>query len=380
MNDGFIKIIDDTDDLLREALNHGDALATPRESQMLLEMTGVSINTKPRRDGRYQGYILKDGQKKYLYGKTREEVAEKMKSYFREENAPKRKKKEKKNCPTFGEYYARWLSLYKEPVLKAKSLLTVRDTIKPALLRFGDVPLDKISADDVQALLLSIRSTRSRDICRATMNQIFNKAVISDLIKKNPCLAVEIEKHVYGKKKALTREEEERFLRASERSPHFLLFRLLLATGIRIGEALALKISDFDTSGYFLSITKDVVFLNGKRIEQETPKTKAGNRTIPIPKSLCDEIVDGRAGSETAFPTTYNAVSCALKRIAKEENLTVSAHILRHTYATRLEQAGVPSKVRQYLLGHSDSRMTENIYTDIQAESIERFSEIIRKL
>lgn len=81
-DDGFIKITDlGTDELIAQALKYSDTLATPKESQMLFYITGVSINSKPRKDGRYQGYILRDGEKKYLYGKTPEEVAIKIKVY-----------------------------------------------------------------------------------------------------------------------------------------------------------------------------------------------------------------------------------------------------------------------------------------------------------
>ena len=378
MIEGFIKIIEDTDELIREALLNGGALTTPREGQMLINMTGVSISAKPRRDGRYQGYILRDGRKKYLYGKSRQEVAEKMKLYFKEENAPKRKKKEKKKVPTFGEYYAEWLSLYKEPQLKAKSVQSIRDTIKPALARFGDVPLDRITSEDLQGLLISISATRSRDICRATINQIYKKAVKLEIVRKNPCDALEIKKHVYGKRKALTREEEKRFLEAAENSPHYLLFRFLLATGLRIGEALALCVEDFDTKNDTVSVTKDVIFDHGKRIVQEIPKTYAGIRIVPISDELCAAVLDGKDG--LVFPTTYNAAKCAIDRISRETGIKVTAHILRHTYATRLEQAKLPPKVRQYLLGHEDGRMTENVYTDVQEEDIKKAADIIRGL
>lgn len=380
MTDGFIKIIDDTDELLREALKNGGALTTPREGQMLINMSGVSINAKPRRDGRYQGYILRDGQKKYLYGKTPDEVAKKIKLCFEEELIPKKKqqKREKKTSPTFGEYFERWLSLYKEPRLKVRSIKNIRDTTKSAVAQFGDIPIDKISSDDVQRLLLSIKATRTRDVCRSALDQIFKKAVKQEIIKKNPCDALEIKKHVYGKKKALTREEEQRFLEAAQSSPHYLLFRFLLATGMRIGEALALRVSDFDTKVDTVSVTKDVVFVDGQRIEQETPKTAAGNRKIPITDELCKAVLEGK--ETLVFPTTYNAVKCALARIAKQTNIKVTAHILRHTYVTRLEQAKLPPKVRQYLLGHEDGRMTENVYTDVQNEDIEKAAEIIRGL
>lgn len=376
--DGFIKIIDDPDELILEALNKGDVLATPREGQMLINMTGVSINAKPRRDGRYQGYILCNGQKKYLYGKTREEVATKIKLFFKEEAPPKRKKKEKKNLPTFGEFMEIWISLYKAPKLKASSLQNIRDTLKPALEKFGGDRIDTIKTDALQELLLTIDGGRMRDVCRTNLNQMFKKAVAQGILAKNPCDAIELRKHVYKKKKALTRTEESEFLAAVSTSKHYLLFRFLLASGLRIGEALALHKSDIDAESGTVIVSKNVVFINGKRIEQDTPKTEAGNRTVPITAELCKTLID--IETDILFPVTYNAVRLATERAAKETGLEVTPHILRHTYATRLEQAGIPKKTRQYLLGHADSRMTEDVYTDIQKESIEKAAAIIRDL
>ena len=58
----------------------------------------------------------------------------------------------------------------------------------------------------------------------------------------------------------------------------------------------------------------------------------------------------------------------------------MSLHVLRHTYATRLEEAGIPAKVKQYLMGHSSLDMTENVYTDTQKAYVERVSDKIRQI
>ncbi len=343
---------------------------------MLINMTGVSISAKPRRDGRYQGYVLRDGQKRYLYGRSRAEVAEKIRQCIQEGTEPKKRKKERKRVPTFGEFYEKWISLYKEPTLKVKSLRSIRDTIKPALARFGDTPLDKISADDLQAFLISMKSTRSRDICFSTVRQMYEKAIASETVKKNPCDAVELKKHVYKKQKALSREEEARFLEAAKDSPHFFLFRFLLATGLRIGEALALRVEDITEGG--ISVTKDVVFEKGVRIEQDIPKTDAGRRVVPISDSLRSAVLDGK--DTLVFPTTYNAAKCAIDRISRSTGIKVTLHILRHTYATRLSQARLPPKARQYFMGHEDERMTDGVYSDLQSEDIEKAAKIVREL
>ena len=377
MEDKLI-IIDqmDFDDFIADALNNGDTLTTPKESQMLIDMTGVSINSKPRKDGRYQGYILRNGEKKYLYGNTREEVATKIKIYLKEDSIPKRKKKNNQ-APLFGEYVQNWIELYKKPNLKPYSMASLTTSLKPALEAFRDKRINSIDTDDIQQLLLNIKAERQRDICRTNLNQLFKKAVSQGILKKNPCEAVEIKKHKISKRNALTLEEQTLFLAEAEKTKLSVLYQLLISTGIRIGEALALHKSDVDFDACTITINKNAVFIGGKRIEQNSPKTDAGNRTIPVKKELCS-LFDTTA--DLLFPFTYNAVRLATARISHKINAHVTLHMLRHTYATRLEEAGIPPKIKQYLMGHASLDMTENIYTDAQKNYIDSVSDKIRDL
>ncbi len=376
MDDGFIKVIDNLDELLLEVLKNGDTLTTPTESHMLVNITGVSINTKPRSDGRYQGYVINDdGTKKYFYDRSREVLATKIKVYM-EAKQPKKKTK-KKSSPTFGEYTQKWIELYKKPNLKISSLTILTDSLKPALKAFANRQITTITTDDIQNLLLSITADRMRSLCKTNLNQIFTKAQKSGVIKSNPCDNVEIKNHQYEHVNGLTVEEQEQFLSATKSSKYSLLFRLLLTSGIRIGEALALTKSDVDTQNDTISISKDVVFVNGERVVQP-PKTKAAVRVIPIPEDLCKELAE--VESELLFPYTYNSVRLALQKIAKETNIQVTAHILRHTYSVRLEEAGIPPKIKQYLLGHAKLDVTQNTYTEAQERYVKGYSDEIRKL
>lgn len=377
VKDGLIKIIDNTDELLHEALKNGDTLATPQESQMLVYMTGVSINSKPRKDGRYQGYILnaEDSGKKYFYGRTREEVAVKIKIYLQEVKTPKRKTKEK-NTPLFGEYVDNWIKLYKEPNLKPKSLKSLKDTLRYALDKFNDTKLGNIKTDDIQQFLMEIKALRVRELVLLYLNQIFEKARISGIIKANPCEAVEMKKHKSAKKTGLLLSEQNSFIKAISGTEHELLCLLLLSTGLRIGEALALNKNDIDFENETINVNKNVVYINNKRIMQDTPKTDAGNRIIPCPKEICLRLKE--IESDPLFPQSYNSVNKFFQRIAKELGIKVSAHILRHTYSDRLEEAGVPPKVKQYLMGHAKLDTTQNIYTDAQPEYINRSADLVK--
>lgn len=360
----------------------GDTLATPKkEGQMniTVDIPGISINAKPRSDGRFQGYATRDGKKTYFYGKTREDVERKIAQFWKEgQTERKHREAQKKNSPTFGEFTEKWIRLYKAPKLKPLSLETVRASLKYALSRFSEKQIAEISADDLQELLISITGSRIRQQCQSNLNQIFKKAYLQGIIKRNPCEAVELQPHKYEKKLALTLSEENAFNDETEGTKYSLLCRLILATGLRIGEALALLKSDIDFERRTVTVSKNVIFLEGERIEQSTPKTDAANRTLPLPDAICEELKAIK--TELLFPFSYNSVRLFISRIAKKLKIKVSFHILRHTYATRLEEAGIPPKIKQYLMGHASLRMTQEVYTDTQKDYVESVSDRIRDL
>ena len=156
------------------------------------------------------------------------------------------------------------------------------------------------------------------------------------------------------------------------------LITFLLETGLRIGEALALTYADIDFEQKTVSVSKNVVFIEGKRIDQDTTKSAAGVRIVPIPSSAM-QLLNERADKETViFPFTYSAVRNCMRRLQETLGFSLSAHLLRHTYATRLEEAGISPKLKQYLMGHSTLEMTQNTYTDVQIEYVNANSDKIK--
>ena len=93
---------------------------------------------------------------------------------------------------------------------------------------------------------------------------------------------------------------------------------------------------------------------------------------------MFDEVIAGKKDNEDVFPFSYNAVKKATQKIAKATGIAVTVHVLRHTYATRLEEEGVAPKVKQYLLGHASLEMTQNTYTDIQEDYVLSISDKLR--
>lgn len=146
---------------------------------------------------------------------------------------------------------------------------------------------------------------------------------------------------------------------------------LILNTGLRRGELLALKWSDIDFSKKQLSVTKAVTrrMINHSYIEViEEPKTKTSIRTIPLNTKALDAlthlrelngdsewIVASKQGNRVFIPVFFDS----LKNIQKKNHLPeFGPHVLRHTFATRLYENGIRVDIISKLMGHSSVKMT----------------------
>ncbi|MDE6550118.1 MAG: hypothetical protein K2M44_01285 [Clostridia bacterium] len=67
---------------------------------------------------------------------------------------------------TFRSYVETWIEIYKKPNLKPASIANTLSAIKHAINNFGDKPINNISTDSVQILLLSMRAERMRNLCK----------------------------------------------------------------------------------------------------------------------------------------------------------------------------------------------------------------------
>ena len=193
----------------------------------------------------------------------------------------------------------------------------------------------------------------------------------------------------------LTREEQEKFLNACKGHRFETLFYLALYTGMRIGEILGLTWDNIDFENNIIHVKQslryaDVVEEDGTKTTKillQTPKTLSSIRDIPIPLKLTQLLKDYKKTynkNKIAFTgtiTSYNNFVFVTNNFTplNQSNLRkdfisllnksmipkIKFHGLRHTYATRLFEEGVPVKTVQALMGHSNINTTMNIYTHV---------------
>lgn len=138
--------------------------------------------------------------------------------------------------------------------------------------------------------------------------------------------------------------------------------------GLRRGEALALKYEDIDREKSVIHVTKAVEFV-GNNPHLKTPKTDSGVRNAILLDVLKGQIPKGedyifsREDGELLTKTQYRK---RWDSYCKKIGYDITAHQLRHGFATILYEAGIEDKDAQELLGHSDITITRNVYTHIR--------------
>lgn len=184
--------------------------------------------------------------------------------------------------------------------------------------------------------------------------------------------------------RVLTNEEQKKFMDVCKKDGGSgLAFVFDLATGLRLGELLAVSWEDIDIDAGVLKVSRNIsriMNMDTKKTEimEGTPKTKAGQRSIPIPTSVLEMLKtykpeDARKG--LLFPSSAgtpieprNMQRKFYNMVEKAEIDKANIHALRHTYCTRLLEGGVPPNTAKELMGHSSIQVTLDIYGHVMPE------------
>lgn len=282
----------------------------------------------------------------------------------------------------------RWLSDVVRPSRRASTAAdyeaNVRLNILPAL---GKVKLSALTAAQVQSAYRAMAEQGSspakvRHVHRV-LRAMLNHAVHEGALAVNPAIKAGKALPPVPRKrmKVWTPEQARRFLDVALMDAHGPLWDLLLFTGCRIGEALALTWRDVDFKAGEIRIEASMD-PTSPRVRQDAPKTEAGRRTIALPSALLGALKDLRRGQREAqmrgnfrpevdyvfatapgVPLTRHAAHHRFKRLLAKAGLPdIRLHDLRHTCASVLLSEGTPIPDVQERLGHSSPATTMNIY------------------
>jgi len=257
---------------------------------------------------------------------------------------------------------------------------------------FGKRPLCDLARGEVQDFInVKQRENYSPKTLRHFRNllgKVFSVAMSRDFMAANPARSLEMptmEKR--RQSRVLTLQEIADLLKAFDEQLR-AIFLLGLLPGLRIGEILALQVSDLDLKGCFFYVRRNVY----RGHVQLAPKTPAGARWVPIASSVLPDLEAWlrvrHDGSEWLFPNEagkpyYERNLLRRKLWPACDRLGIPRfgwHSLRHTFSTYGGNSGVPLPVLQYLLGHA-SLETTMLYThplgEAQRMAVERMASIL---
>lgn len=266
----------------------------------------------------------------------------------------------------------------------------------------GGLGLKKINPPAVERFILALRKSGKSE---STVRQIYtvgrailDAAVRDGLLARNPFATVKRPKVTATEAASLSPVEVSGLLAAAERSRYAALFEFLVHTGLRRGEALALRWADVDLTNRLARVRGTLARVDGGLVVT-SPKSERSSRTIPLSdpaaavlkalraRQAAERLRAGSVWTDTGYVfTTEFGEPCdprnalrALKVAATSAGLAgVGLHTLRHSAASMMLSAGVPLKVVSELLGHSGISITADVYghvsPDVSRSAVEALS------
>ncbi|NLY20711.1 MAG: site-specific integrase [Tissierellia bacterium] len=310
------------------------------------------------------------------------------------------------NEMTFGDFFKEWIFTYKKVELAPRSFELYETSHR---LKIEPFPIAKVKLKELKTIQLQkyfnsllddevITPNESRTLLMR-IKSCLNFAEEQNLIMRNPAKGVKLPKVIKEDSyNVFSFEEQKKILNTLTDSTVDVLLKLTFATGLRLGEVIALKWSDLADG--ILSVNRQYIPQynikeDGTRTRKyvfSNLKTDKSNREIPLPTNINTMLLEHEAiqlkeimrvrdvyddkdlifADKIGNPIERKRPGRRLSKICKDLKIEHRTfHSIRHSYATRLFELDVPIKTVQELMGHTDMATTMNIYTHVMPEQKE---------
>lgn len=366
-----------------------------------------------RADGLYRARYTYNGKRVSIYDKNLKALQKKLRDATYEMEHGIHAKPERL---VLDKWYNIWLEEYKMQTVKNLTIKSYNNTYKKHIQEdLGKKKISDIRPEHIQKTLNNMLrkgyANGTIELTSIVLGDMFKQAVKNEILIKNPMTAVVIpRRQEVVKQKVLSKVEQEMFLENIKGTPQEALFVLGFSTGMRIGELTALTWEDIDFTKNTISITKSMNYNSPNSFTLNTPKTQSSLRTIPVVGNVMKLLkkhklkqaeVKLKMGNKWEVVGEMDSLiftngvghplgNCQVKWIIKNnikrinkmeeqkakqegrENFLINEftpHVMRHSFATRALENGIPPKIVQEILGHSSITMTLDLYTHALPET-----------
>jgi len=276
---------------------------------------------------------------------------------------------------------------------------------------FGQKQICHVKLSDAKSWFVSLHDRGYKQntigVMECVVRPAFEMAVDDDIIRKNPFkfkLSDVVPKDAYVRD-ALTKEQQEKYLQFVQDcgGNYYDDIVILLGTGLRVSELYGLTRADIDFDRRCIHVRRQLSRTANQPYFISSPKTKSGIRTIPMTDTVymalkrvlknraspkVEMLVDGCTGfiflDKAGKPKVAMHLENFMRGLQRKHPWAlggdfpkVTPHVLRHTFCTNMQQAGIDIKSLQYLMGHSNASVTLDVYTHSSFDSVERAFEQI---
>lgn len=323
---------------------------------------------------------LPDGTRKYIYGKTTKEVDEKYQMALLHLKAGV----DLKNHDTFGEFAQMWFNTFKRgtvtPAVEEQIKRNLNIHVMPYLCRYRMKNITPMQCKKVfNKMTEDGKSAATQAKVYQLMVSIFKVAEENGIIYKSPMTSTVKPEGRKSKKRHALSEAQTEALRSAVRGCDIEPFVVLvLATGLRKGEALGLKWENVDMTRRELHVRTELQFEDNNRgVVLDKLKSPAAYRTVPFTEDVYKLLLrlwvqrDGALvfHGENGKPLSHGQFRGMWRSVPNTIAPDLTPHVLRHTAVTNWIADGLDVKEVQYLAGHATSKVTMDIYADYIAES-----------
>lgn len=359
-----------------------------------------------RKDGLWTGRldigVQENGKRKIkaVYGKTEQEVKRKLRALKKE--LIKHDYQEVKKL-SVREYMTDWLYNYKQNEVKPSTFDRIEQVCQNQIFPIiGNLQMNGITSNDFQNMINKLSEKYSYSTVKKAYDytkSCFTLAYEKREILHNPFVRISLPSnmkkeisdiHYYNDDeiKLIKEYALQKFSNGKYVYKYGYAVILLLYTGLRIGELLALKWDCVDFDRRTLIVKGNIKQVKNrdsnakgsyKLIEQNTTKTKSGMRIIPLSNSAMEalryfEAMNGNhiyvVSASVDRPLSARNLDRTFRSILNNAGITNinGVHSLRHTFASMLFRKGIDVKTVSELLGHADTSVTYNIYIHLIQE------------